>query len=138
MKLLRPGRDVIPAHSIIDRQIRPDAPTVLGKDAAVCRALIKCRRGLLRIKIGKASRKSAKPLPVDCVPLPKNENVPLATRSGFCFTLYLMYSTPAFSVCLRFALDTVSLASNVLLICATKNGSVPVVNELKYSVSTPA
>jgi hypothetical protein len=48
---LRPGRDVIPANTIIERQVRADAIAVLREEVAICSALVESRRRLLRIEV---------------------------------------------------------------------------------------
>src|ERR1700724_2709315 len=87
---------------------------------------------------GKPRRKSAKPLPVDWAPEPKNENVPLATRLGSCFTLNLVYCPPTFRVWLPRTFEKLSFASYVLFTWPSEKGFVPTVNVLKYRVSTPS
>src|ERR1700724_3692541 len=51
MMHLRPGSYVVPAHAIVQSQIRLNSPTVLGKDTSVGGALVKGRGRLLRIEI---------------------------------------------------------------------------------------
>src|ERR1700730_14281870 len=57
MMLLGPRRNVIPAQTIVDSDIGPDAPAVLCEDAAVRGALVECGGRLLRVKIGKPKQK---------------------------------------------------------------------------------
>ena len=55
MILLRPRRDVIPAHTEVQRQVQAHANAVLGKEIAIRCGLIEGRRRLQWLRDGKIS-----------------------------------------------------------------------------------
>ena len=57
MMLLGPRGNVIPAQTIIESDVGPNAPAVLCENAAVRGALVECRGRLLRVEIGKPEQK---------------------------------------------------------------------------------
>src|SRR4030088_1758445 len=87
MMLLGPRSDVIPADSVVDREIRPDAPAVLRENSAIRGTLVKRRRRLLRVKIGKSKQEISETVAGGLSAAPKKRERSVGNQVGVLFHL---------------------------------------------------
>src|ERR1700730_6071251 len=87
MIFLCPGSYIIPAQTIVESKVRADTKTVLSKQVTIGSALVKHRRGLLRIEVGRTQQEVGEAVSRGLVAGAKERKRPVRDQVGILFDL---------------------------------------------------